>query len=185
MIDNLFFYDLETTGFNHTKNATHEFAYVIDKKKKVVESKSWNIRPFEGAEIKEEALLVGGVTVEEVMSYSEESSIFPFIKANIGGHCKKEKLSLVGWNSDNFDNRFLKALFERNETNVLDYFHDETTDVFKIAKDYFKRQDLNLINYKLETVAKYFQIDYDPAKLHKGFGDVEIVRAVYYKLIEG
>jgi len=184
---NIFFYDVETTGFHHEKNGLHEIAYLIDSKKQVINKKSFNVKPFEGCAIKEEALLVGGVTLEQVQSYPEEDVVFKLVEKDLSnavyGGKQNEKLFLAGYNIDAFDNRFFMKFFERNTGQILeDFFESETFDVLKMAKDYFKKRGLKLINYKMETVAQYFNIEYNPADLHKGFGDVLIVREIYYKL---
>lgn len=63
--------------------------------------------------------------------------------------------------------------------NYLDYYlYNDFVDTMRIAR----RVIPDVSNYKLGTLAKYFNVDY--SKAHRGLEDVEITYQVYNKMKE-
>ena len=63
-----FFYDLETTGVDHRRNGIHQLAGCIEIYGEIVESSNFKVAPNPKAIIEEEALKVGGVTLEQIQA---------------------------------------------------------------------------------------------------------------------
>ena len=80
---------------------------------------------------------------------------------------------LVGHNVE-FDLGFLKRLGQENSYNFYD---NETLDTYALARKY-----IHSVNYKLETVAQYFNIK--EIGYHRAFNDVFVTAKVLLKLAE-
>ena len=80
-MEKLFFYDLETTGVMHWKNGIHQISgsVVIDGETK--ESFNFKVAPNSSAIIDEEALLVGGVTKEQILAYPHMNVVYKQLTA--------------------------------------------------------------------------------------------------------
>ena len=81
---------------------------------------------------------------------------------------------LVGHNSLGFDNLFLQAAGRKNKYN----FDMKQLDSFQLARQYVK----GIKNYKLKTVATYFNITLDNA--HRAIYDTIATAEVFIKLTD-
>ena len=64
----IFYFDLETTGVKFWKNGIHQISGAIEIDGEIKEEFDYHVQPYERAEIEDEALAVGGVTREQIMS---------------------------------------------------------------------------------------------------------------------
>jgi len=181
------FFDLETTGVVWSRNAIHQLAALIEIDGEVVEKINWNMAPFEGAKIEEAALKVGGVTLKQVEAYPDQLEQFKAFKLTLTKYVdkfdKKDKFHLVGYNNCYFDDRFLRAWFERNGDEYFgSWFWADSLDVMVLASQHLYYQRPKMINFKLGTVAQTLGIQVLESKLHDGLYDVELTRAVYNKI---
>ena len=179
-MSNLFFYDLETTGFDHNTNAIHQIAGCIEIDGEVKEWFDFKCKPFNSAKIKPDALAIAGVTEEQIMQYPEPKLVHANLVNTIGRHTY-DKLTLVGFNIKSFDNRFLHRFFSRHRTaqgvtqfSFEDTFHSECIDIKHLCK----------IKGKLFEVAQQLGITVNQKELHNATYDIYLTREIYKKLIQ-
>lgn len=180
-----FFFDLETTGVDYNKNAIHQIAMILDIDGVIVERLDWRMKPFKGAVVEPEALAVGGVTLEQVMAYPEATAVYKDLLKVLGKYAdkfnKRDKFHLCGFNNRYFDDRFLRAWFEREGDQYFgSWFWADSLDVMVLASQALLDQRHNMINFKLSTVAETVGLTVKEESLHDGLYDVELTRQAYY-----
>ena len=180
----LFFYDTETTGLLHYKNAIHQISGLIVINNRVIEEFNYKIKPHPEAVIEESALVVGNVTQEQIMEYPEPYIIHNKLLNLLAKYCnkydKKDKFHLVGYNSRKFDDEFLRYFFNiRGDKYFGSWFWPDSIDVLVLASNYLQDVRKELINFQLRTVAEYLGIEIDENKLHEASYDNYLVKAIY------
>lgn len=184
-----FFLDFETTGVNTKECAIHQASGIIEIDGKVVETFDFNVKPFEGAIIDEQALIVGHVSLEQIQNYElTDAGLYQKISAILNKYCfkfdKKDKFFLIGYNV-NFDKEFLSELFLRNGDKFLfGNIWGNSIDVMNSASEYLENERPEMENFKLMTVVNYFNLPVDTDRLHNSAYDIEITRDLFYKLRE-
>src|ERR1035437_6528049 len=155
-MEKLFFYDLETTGVMHWKNGIHQISgsVVIDGETK--ESFNFKVAPNSSAIIDEEALLVGGVTKEQILAYPHMNVVYKQLTAILSKYVDKynktDKFHLVGYNNSSFDNQFFRAFFVQNLDNYFgSWFWSDTIDVMVLASNKLKHERSKMVNFKQMT----------------------------------
>ena len=179
-----FFYDLETTGVDHRRNGIHQLSGCIEIDGEIVESFDFKVAPNPKAIIEEEALKVGGVTLEQIQGYPEMGQVFRKFKVLLSKYCdpydKSDKMYLVGFNNAHFDDSFLRAWFTQNGDSYFgSWFHAGSLDVMVLASQYLIERRHKMPNFKLSSVAREVGIVIDESKLHDADYDILITRAVY------
>ena len=179
-----FFYDLETTGVDHRRNGIHQLAGLIEIDGEIVKSFNFKVAPNPKAIIEEEALKVGGVTLEQIQAYDVMDKVFRKFKVLLSKYCdpydKSDKMYLVGYNNAHFDDNFLRAWFTQNGDYYFgSWFHAGSLDVMVLASQYLIERRHAMPNFKLMNVAKEVGISIDESKLHDANYDILITRAVY------
>jgi DNA polymerase-3 subunit epsilon len=182
-----FFFDLETTGVDWAKNAIHQIAIIIEINGKVVNTIDWRLKPFDGARIDDKALEVGNVTREFLDEQDDQGKVFKRLLRELGKHVdrfdRQEKFHLCGFNNRYFDDRFLRAWFERNDDLYFGaWFWPDSLDVMVLASQHLAHQRKHMKNFKLATVAETLGVKVDATKLHDGLYDVTITREAYNKI---
>lgn len=180
----ILYYDLETTGLDHKTHAIHQLSGSLEVDGKTVWDFDLNMRPFKGAMISKKALEVGGVTLDQLKAYPEESGVYKDflmkIEQNVDRYNKRDKIFLCGYNNSSFDDDFLRQLFTRNGNKYFGaYFWADSLDVRVLAANRLKKERHKMQNFKLMTVAKYLGIDVDEDKAHDGKYDIEITKEVF------
>ena len=184
MIIKKLFYDLETTGVDHRQNGIHQISAAIEIDGVVAESFNYLVAPNPKAKVSEEALQVGGVTLEQIQAYEPMEKVFKEFKKLLSRHIdpynKTDKAYLVGFNNGPFDDQFLRAWFNQNGDSFFGaWFWPGSLDVMTLANQYLIERRPKMINFKLATVAQTVGIEVDEAKLHDANYDIELTRAVY------
>ena len=82
-----FFYDLETTGVDHRRNGIHQIAGCIEIDGEIVEVFNFKVAPNPKAIIEEEALKVGGITLEQIQAYDAMDKVFRKFKVILSKYC--------------------------------------------------------------------------------------------------
>ena len=96
---------------------------------------------------------------------------------------KKDKMFLVGYNNASFDNHFLRALFLRNSDNYFgSLFWANPIDTYVLASHQAMKDRKEMINFKLSTACKHFDIEFSEDMAHDALYDVEKTRELYKKL---
>lgn len=176
----LFVYDLETTGLS-LDCGVHQIAGVIcevqPKQFKVLKTFNYKVRPFKGDRVYQEALSVGGVTLDEIAKYTPPEEVYKNLKGTIltviDKFNKEDKLTLVGFNSLHFDNDHLRNFFSKNGDKFFgSYFWSGGIDVMSEANRVLLNYRPYMPNFKLATVAEYLGIETKPEELHDALYDI-------------
>jgi DNA polymerase III subunit epsilon len=183
----ILFYDLETTGLKSELNAIHQMAGIIDYNGKVAECFNLNLKPFPGAIIEDKALEVAKVTRDQINAYPPENDGYRALIKTLGNYVDKfntlDRLHLAGYNISHFDNQFLRALWNRQGDNYFgSWFWPDCLDVMVLASYRLRHERHKLANFQLRTVAAYLGIVIDQSRLHDALYDIELTRALFYKL---
>lgn len=184
----IMFYDLETTGTKFWKNGIHQISGIIEIDGKAVEEFNFRVKPNPKAEIEQEALDVGGVTMEQIMSYPEMDVVYrqfvAMLNKYVNKYDKADKMTLAGYNNAPFDNQFLRAFFVQNGDKYFgSYFWSNSIDVMVLATLRLLGIRSTMENFKLMTVAKTVGIQIDESKLHDAMYDIYLIREIYNKII--
>ena len=179
-----FFYDLETTGVLPYRHSIHRIAGCIEVDGKIVETFDIKTRPNPKAIIEQEALDIGKVTLDQVMSYLEMHDAYKTVVAMLAKYVdrydKRDKMWLVGYNNRSFDDLFFRAWFEQNDDAFFGaWFWSASLDVLVLASQYLLDRRRSMLNFKLPTVARELGIPVDKDRLHEARYDVELTREIY------
>lgn len=190
----LLFYDLETTGLNHKACGIHQLAGQVHLSKannKLIPLEKFDLkfRPHDHCHISDKALEIGGVTKEQIMAYPKMEDQFAAFKDILGKQVdkydKNDKMTLVGYNINSFDNFFLRDLFHRNnDKHFGSWFFNASIDLYPVVAYKLKSRIDKPQNFKLSSVCEYFGIDIDDDELHNAQYDVNLCVELYKKLGE-
>lgn len=180
--------DTETGGLNTEKAALLQLSGIVEIDGEVKEEFNFFIKPFENAEVTEEALKVQGRTFEDLKDekYQDEKVKFEELKKILDRYVDKydraDKFVVAGYNVE-FDIKILQAFFKRQNDNYLfAYIKGQYIDPLKIIPllQYYKIIP-ELENNKLETWCKHFGIDFEA---HDSLEDIratrKIIKELYY-----
>lgn len=178
------FYDLETTGLDPENCAIHQISAIIEVDYQIVEEINLRMRPHMGADISKQALEIGGVSFSDLMRNPLQYDQITEFKRSLGKHVvkydPKDKYHIVGFCNRNFDDKFLRNWFSRNEDNYYgSWFWSNTQDVSVIASTYLEAERSTMHNFKLGTVASELGIEVDTDELHDATYDVRLTRDIY------
>lgn len=184
----LLFFDLETTGTNPAKNGIHQISGMIEIDGVVKEEFDYHVQPNPRAIIEDAALVVGGVTREQVMSYPPMNVIYDqFVKMlskYVDKYDTKDKFFLVGYNNAAFDNQFLRGFFLQNGDKYFgSWFWVNSIDVMVMATVALAARRAAMENFKLSTVAAAMGIEVKTDKLHNAMYDIYLTRGIYAKIM--
>jgi DNA polymerase III subunit epsilon len=180
----LFFYDLETTGTKFWRNGIHQISGIIVIDNQIKETFNFKVKPFERAEIEEEALKIGGITKDDLITYESMNEVYGKILSILAKYVdkfdKKDKFHLVGYNNASFDNQFFRAFFVQCNDNYFgSWFWSDSIDVMVLASNYLMEDRAKMADFKLKTVAAYLGIEVDENKLHDALYDIELTKKIY------
>ena len=187
MIKDLYI-DLETTGTDHMVNGITQIAGTVVINGTEAESFNFNVAPFPGQGIEEEALRVTGKTLEEVLSYPSPREIYAKFTAILNKYCnkfdKQDKFNFIAYNSP-FDNQFLRSFFARNDDKYFgSYFWAPDICVMRNAMMLLRKERPKLKDFKLGTVAEYLNIDLSNVQLHDALADIQLTMLVHRAIEE-
>lgn len=166
LVDDYVLVDIETTGLSPQRDEIIEIGAIKVKDNKIVDTYSSLINI--GKKIPYFITELTGITTEMITNEGKDKEevlreFVDFAGDNI----------IVGHNV-NFDINFI---YDKCEKYLNTYLSNDFIDTMKIAKKL-----VSTPNYKLGTLADYFNVDYNGA--HRGLKDVEITYEVYNKLKE-
>lgn len=183
----LLFFDTETTGVRYWKDGIHQISGYIDIDGEIKETFDFKVQPNPKAEISDEALAIAKVTREQIANYTPMETVFSEFIKMLGKYVNKndetDNFYLVGFNNSSFDNPMLRAWFKQNGgEKYSSWFWSNCFDVFVMATPYILNQRPKMKSCNLFNVAKALGIEVDESKLHDALYDIEITRAIFYKL---
>ena len=164
LVDDYVLVDIETTGLSPQRDDIIEIGAIKVKNNEVVDTYTSLINI--GRNIPSHITNLTGITTNMMIKEGKDTvevlkEFMDFAGNNI----------IVGHNV-NFDINFI---YDKCEKYLNTYLSNDFIDTMKIAKKF-----VDTPNYKLGTLADYFNIDYNGA--HRGLKDVEITFEVYNKL---
>lgn len=164
LVDDYVLVDIETTGLSPQKDDIIEIGAIKVKNNEIVDTYSSLINI--GRNVPSHITKLTGITTEMITSEGKApcdvlKEFIDFAGENI----------IVGHNV-NFDINFI---YDKCEKHLEHHLSNNFIDTMKIAKRLVLTP-----NYKLGTLAEYFDVDYNGA--HRGLKDVEITYEVYNKL---
>lgn len=183
----IFYFDVETTGLHYWRHSIHQLSGAIEIDGKVEETFDFRVRPYHAAIIEDEALAIAGVTREQVLAYPEQKVIHKqlcdILKKYVDQYAKKhvkEKLWMVGYNSQGFDVDFFRAFFKQCGDNYFgSWFWPHSIDVMVLALHQLMYDRREMENFKLATVAKKLGITVDEERLHDALYDIWLTRECF------
>lgn len=166
LVDDYVLVDIETTGLSPQRDDIIEIGAIKVKNNEVIDT--YNTLINIGRNVPPYITKLTGITTDMIKSDGLETtevlqSFMEFAGNNI----------IVGHNV-NFDINFI---YDKCERYLNKHLTNDFIDTMKIAKRLVETP-----NYKLGTLADYFQVDYNGA--HRGLKDVEITYEVYNKMKE-
>ena len=180
----ILFYDTETTGLDAKVHGIHQLAGEMMIDGLVMNDFEYRIKPFEGCAIDAAALEVSNTSISDLMQYEEENRQLFNFRCTINNWCVphlNDRFFLAGWRVPEFDNKFLQAMFERN--NAMDefksFFWSNPIDVKVLATQYLIDKRPEMKSFSLVSVAKYLGVEVDRLRLHNAAYDAYLCRRVY------
>lgn len=181
--------DTETTGLDPELHDIWQLSGIIEIDGKVMQEFDCKIRPVNFASITDEALRVGGVTVENLEAFPPVQHVFNWFEGLLGEfvdpYDRRDKFTFYGFNAP-FDDAMLRAWFKKCGCPYYgSYFWWPVVDVAGLAHTKLmkmgKRQTMP--NFKLGTVAEALGITPE-GELHNALTDIRLTRAIKIKLEE-
>jgi len=189
----VFYFDVETTGFSAEKNDIIQLAGIVEEDGKVLGEIDLRMQPFDYATIRQEALDVNGVTVEELQSFGSPDAALIRLETfllNYMGSGEEvltreeydvQKFLPMGY-TVKFDIRFLKAFFIKCGSSAYgSFFLEDFIDVLDLVKAAGLKEQNELANNKLVTVAEFFGIELNA---HEAMSDIKATREIKILLEE-
>lgn len=189
---NLMFIDLETTGLFPWLHAPWQIAAILVdgatfESLATFESR---VRVWKDTPIDPKAQEMSGLTETELREGLPEQPVVhkkftDFLKLRVDPFNKRDKYIFGGYNA-NFDQQFLRKWFRNLGDNYFgSYFFSPPLDVMSLAiADLYPRRS-EMINFRLETVAKAYGLEANPEDYHEAMFDVEITVKIFRAIMEG
>jgi len=180
----IFWNDVETSGLDPKRNDIISLAGIIEVDGKIKEEFKFNIQPFDWDNIELSALKVNGITVEQLKTFMTPKEAHKKLTNILGKYVNKydrnDKFQFAGYNND-FDIKFMSEFFKKCGDKYFGSWIDyHRLDPQVLLQFLHLKGDIDLPNYKLETIAKYFDIKLNA---HDAMSDIKATREIVYKLI--
>lgn len=194
-----FYCDLETGGVDKKKHPILQIAGAIEIDGEIKQRFEWFVKPFLGQELDPQALEVNNIKPEDISKFQDPVEVFKELNSLLRKYVnfwdKTDKFHFVGYNSK-FDFDFLREFFLLNSLDATSYqygngfgnfFWVPPIDVMGMAAvDLIKnRGNIGLINFKLGTVIKYYDlIDLENTDFHDAKFDIDVTIKLFKFLLE-
>lgn len=175
----LCFIDVETTGLYHN-SAIVQVAGIIRIKGKISRTFDIRMRPRPGDVITvNKDFNLGKKTVSQEEGFLEFKSI---LEEFVNPYDKEDKFHFVAYNAP-FDTGHIRNWFKSFNNNYFgSYFFNPSICVMQIAAHKLMSKRIELENFKLMTVAKYFGIRIVESKLHDAVYDIMKTKDLYNRI---
>lgn len=180
----ILFIDTETTGLDPDVNGIHQLAGEIMINGIVTGDFNYYLSPFDNCRIDEDALKVSDTSTFDLLIYPPEQDVFIDFYRHVKHYltdAPNDKIFLAGWRLPEFDIKFIKALFDRNNASAAfkTLFWSNPIDIKVLATQYLINRRQEMTSFSLESVAGYLDIKVDSTKLHSASYDAYLCRKVY------
>ena len=188
-IEDLVYYDLETTGLDAQTNGIVQIAMLFEKNGEIVDSyKSYvNCAAYDrDVAVSPKALEINGVKLEDIETFPIPFDVVFEIDIILRKHYGDRKVKLCGFNNTSFDKYFLEEFYKQAGSNYDKWFHYKQLDVFEGVKIL---QYLHVLpktfNQRLVTLLDEFGVDTAESiaeNAHDAMYDVEMTRNLLYHI---
>ena len=180
----IWWFDIESTGLDPYRNDIISLACIIDIDGQVKEKFKLNIQPSNWDNIELSALKVNGITMEQLKTFMTPKEALAKLKFYLNKYVdpynKNDKFQPGGYNND-FDIKFMSNFFRKCGDKYFGSWIDyHRFDPQVIMQFLHLKGDVNLPDFKLETVANHFGIK---IKAHEPMSDIEATREIVYRLL--
>jgi DNA polymerase-3 subunit epsilon len=194
----IFYFDLETTGFDPVENGIIQLGAIIEINGTVKEELNFKLQPFGfmsdttlavggGKDIIDpKALSVSGQTMEDIARHRDPAGVYnefiQTLKKYINKFDKEDKFYPAGYNV-RFDLDFLAAFFSKvGDPYFGSWFNWRAVDALAIVRFFEFCGDVSTIksNQKLETVCEAYGIKLEAA--HNALSDIRATRELLLRL---
>ncbi len=180
-----FIFDLETTGLDAKKNGIIQIAGIIDLGNNKRHKFDFKCKPFPGQKIEEQALAITGTTREMINTYADPVKAYKALITLMGKYIdkfdKNDKFVIMGYNCT-FDIAFMREFFLKNGDKYYGSWFSSYNmiDVHKLftalrGTGFYPELEA-LENMKLETVAKFYEVE---IKAHDALSDIYATETLY------
>lgn len=186
----VFWFDVETTGTDASKNDMIELAYIIEaegikERGKILEEGEFRMAPFRLDTVEQGALDATGYTKVEIEAFEDPRMVHQQLCIAMDAHCNRynrnDKMVLAGYNVG-FDDGFFRSFFRKCRDKFYgSWFLPCRIDVLSVVAEWQARNGIMLPNFKLATVCDYFDIK---LQAHKAASDIKATRELFYTLRE-
>lgn len=178
----LLFFDVETTGLDRVQNEIHQLSYIVEVDGETKVKRNLYLRPAKPETIDPVALQIAGVTTEQVMSYPPPRDAFDTLESDftntVDKYNPKDKMYPCAYNA-HFDYGFLTAFYKKYNNYFGSFVNHRLLDPLPVLRFLNYCGVIYLVNYKLETVCKAFDI---PIIAHDALSDITATRNLLHAL---
>jgi hypothetical protein len=188
------FAKVKTSSLNTQKGAILEMAVIVDNCEEydvVPQAYTWNASPFFGADVSHDALLVNGMTLEEVNAFPHEKSMLKTFTDLLSQGCDRfkkvkrlaDKYFLLSYNVT-FDGNFIRSLFVRNGNNFFgSHFWQPPVCIMQMAAAELMLERDKLKGFRMSDVAEYLGVGGSEEGMSSALEDVATARGIFYALL--
>ncbi|WP_426710833.1 exonuclease domain-containing protein [Cetobacterium sp. SF1] len=177
--------DTETTGLTNNSSPI-QISGVIEVDGSIKEEFNIFLKPFDGADIQDEALQIHGLSLEEINNFQDNilgyKELLKIFDKYIDKYDRNDKFIVAGYNVD-FDLKQIRKLAEvHGDKYINSYLSYSKIDPLQMIVPFQAIKKLPILeNNKLETWCKYFEI---PLKAHDSLEDIKATRTLFYKIVQ-
>lgn len=175
---NILWIDVETTGLG-SNAAVIEIAAIPMIDGEIKPHFHSMIRPHDGATLDAKAFEITKIDINEIWTYPDAKEVLnDFIKW-IDSH---ETVFNLGGHNIKFDRDHLFKLFCRNAEygSFITRFNHNDVDTLRICREVFKGKKNKPVDFKLESVCRYFGTE--NGIYHRALGDIQNTIEIYKEL---
>ena len=180
----LFLVDTETTGLNAPECGLHQLAGRIIVNGEEKERFDYRIKPFPKDTISDKALSVSGIAREDLEGYDDPIEVRRKLDRMMCKYADRkygstDKFHFVAYNSD-FDHKQIAAWAEKcgDKWFTYNWFWWPPLCIMKMAAMALIGERASMPDFKLHTVAKQLDVEFDLTQLHDAQYDIEVSLAV-------
>ena len=177
---NLFYLDVETTGFDTKKNEVIELAFAIEVDGVIHLKMNLFLKPDRLDTIKQEALSINGWSIDELKKLPDRKIACDFFCETIeqyrNDYNNLNRFKIIEY-SNGFDLKFMRTIYLSNDQ-FCKNFGKESINVLSLAKKKLPK----IKPHSLKSVARALGINVDDNLIHGAAYDRDILIKIYNKL---
>jgi len=182
-VNNILFIDTETTGLSSERNEIVELAGIIVVNNEVKEEFSFYFRPERFDTIQYSALMVTGLTIEKLKTYSDDpKEALKTIDKLLKKYAPINEEWFIGAQNTRFDLRFFSKWWDKNQSTSAKLFEHTFSknyiDLMATARLARKKEIYNFENLKLKTIIETVGVDFE-GDAHTAVADVKAAFKAY------